>query len=67
MSEQCQNYGKLYSTVWRAPDRLWTRITGKKQNGLLCPSCFDKLAHDLGIELYWECAENGYPTEKEEY
>jgi len=64
MSERCRNCGKLYLTVWRAPDRLWELVTGKKETGLLCPICFDRLARQKGIELYWECEENKYPTSR---
>jgi len=53
--EHCQKCGKPYSIIyWVSPNLLWTKITGKKGNGLYCPKCLDKMARDKGIDLYWE-------------
>jgi hypothetical protein len=51
--ERCQRCGRLYRTVYHAPDLLWKRVTGKTGNGLYCPHCFDSMAREQGIELFW--------------
>ena len=34
------------------------KVTGiKNGSGLMCPRCFDKLARDKGILLFWDCQE----------
>jgi len=61
--ELCRFCDKRYLTVWRAPDYLWEKMTGiKNGSGLMCPKCFDELARKEGIELYWECREDEFPT-----
>lgn len=56
--EHCQKCGKPYQVLyWVIPNKLWTRITGKKGNGLYCPRCLHKMAKEKGIELYWEARE----------
>lgn len=61
--ETCQACGRCYDTVWRAPDPLWARVSGKGEAGKLCPRCFDEKARTQGIALYWECAQGRYPTD----
>ena len=54
--ELCRNCNHRYLTIWRAPDDLWKKVTSiQDESGLLCPKCFDKLARDKGIDLYWNC------------
>jgi hypothetical protein len=57
--ERCQNCGKIYKIIWKAPDDLWEKITGgepgKSVGGLLCPMCFDSLCAANGISLFWDC------------
>ena len=63
LGEKCMNCGLRYSTIYRVPDDIWERITGRSDgSGLLCPRCCDALARDKGIILYWEAAEGEYPT-----
>jgi len=64
-AEICQLCGREYLIVYRLPDDIWERITGKKNGGLLCPICADVLAREAGISLYWETTTNAFPTEKE--
>jgi len=53
--EHCQNCGKSYLTIYRVPDKIWKKITPKKEEGgLLCIECADKGARKLGINLYWD-------------
>lgn len=62
--ERCECCQCPYTTVWRAPDTLWQRLTGRTDGaGLYCPECFDGLAEDMGVALYWECAEGHLPNE----
>lgn len=61
--ERCQRCHELYDFVWYAPDELWERVTGITDgSGLFCPGCFDLMAAEKGIMLYWECAEGAFPT-----
>jgi len=60
--ETCQICKKGYQTVWSAPDNLWKKLNGNNEGGLICLNCFDRIAKENGITLYWECAENEYPT-----
>jgi len=63
-TEICWRCKQGYETVWRAPDVLWSAVTGKLDgSGLSCPGCFDILARDQGIELYWACNANQFPVE----
>lgn len=59
--EKCQRCGKRYLTVYHVPDDVWAKIRPNKHDpdgdlygGLLCPSCADALARNIGIILYWE-------------
>ena len=59
--ERCQVCGMNYLIVWKAPDSLWLELTGRRDgSGLICPQCFDILAREKGIELYWVCAESEF-------
>lgn len=61
--EHCQNCGRSYATVYHLPDDVWKRISPKgNEGGLLCPPCAAAAAYDAGINLWWEAAENEYPT-----
>lgn len=52
MIEYCDDCGRKQPLVWHAQDEVWLEVTGDV-GGVLCPECFDKRAHDLGIMLYW--------------
>ena len=58
--EHCQICGKGYEMVYSVPDEIWSKITPKKGNGLLCIECADKRARKLGIDLYWSANEGGW-------
>ena len=59
--ERCQDCGRRYSEVWRAPDALWANVTGRDDGGgLRCMPCFAAKARERGISLYWECNGNGW-------
>jgi hypothetical protein len=62
--ERCDYCGRHYLSIWRAPDDVWYRVTGLRQSGLMCISCFDALARRLGIGLYWSCECGRYPDEE---
>lgn len=54
-NEHCQDCGRAYALVWKAPDALWHKLMGSEA-GLRCPDCFDKWAAvERGISLEWEC------------
>ena len=60
--ESCDFCGKDYDTVYTVSDKLWEQITGiNNGSGLFCPICFDKMARQKGIELYWKAKEGEYP------
>ena len=53
--ETCKRCKKEYSTVWSVPDFLWEMVTEIKDgSGLLCVNCFDELACEKKITIYWE-------------
>ncbi len=63
--ETCQRCGKNVLRIWHAPDDLWERVTGipgGNHGGYFCIGCFDEMVQDRDILLYWECAEDSYPT-----
>lgn len=61
--EKCQICGTNYLAVWKAPNSLWLKVTGyEESSGLMCPQCFDALAREKGIGLYWVCAESEFPN-----
>jgi len=63
--EVCDHCGVEYYAVWRAPDVLWKRLSGRTDgSGLLCMACFEEAALQGNIALYWECAEGLFPSEK---
>lgn len=45
--ERCQDCGHDYP-LWHAEGNLWERIRGTT-GGLLCPTCFDRQAHEAGV------------------
>lgn len=58
--ERCDNCDNVYSTIYRLPDELWRKATGRNDGGgLLCPVCIDNLLRGL----YWEADEGRFPTE----
>lgn len=61
--ERCQKCGQHVKHVWHAPDEVWEKVTGiRDESGVLCIACFDAKAEAQHIFLYWECCENKYPT-----
>lgn len=63
--EHCQSCGETYSLIYRVPDALWERITGRADgSGLYCIRCLDGLAVTMGISLYWDGAAGNFPTER---
>lgn len=64
--ETCQNCNKKYEIVWNVSDTLWTIVTSRNDGGgLLCMECFDELAREKDIILYWECEIDKFPSEKD--
>jgi len=61
-SERCQYCGHFYLDIYRAPSELWAKIATPKMINLLCMDCFSLIAKNQRISIYWECAENDYPT-----
>jgi hypothetical protein len=63
--ESCDECGAHYDTVYRLPDLLWERISGRDDGGgKLCPACCDRIAREKGIELFWEALEDVHPSGK---
>lgn len=60
--ETCSICKKEYHTIWTAPDELWKKLNNGNEGGLICLGCFDKIARENGLVLYWECAAGGYPV-----
>ena len=59
--EKCQKCGSRYLTVYYVSDDLWQRVTGIKDgSGLYCPNCFDKMAREKHIELYWTAKQGDF-------
>lgn len=62
--ERCQCCGNLYSTIYRVPNEVWAKIAPQPETlgphiehqfgGLLCISCADARAREMGIRLYWD-------------
>lgn len=50
---KCDRCGHGYLTAWIAPDHIWHIVTGRGNDGLICPSCFDEMARGIGIVLVW--------------
>jgi hypothetical protein len=59
--EVCCICKKEYKTVWTAPDDLWKKLNGGNDSGLICIGCYDSIARENGLVLYWECAVGAYP------
>lgn len=61
--EICHSCGHPYTTVWRAPDAIWQAVTGITDgSGLRCLNCFDAEAAIAGINIWWECSLEDFPT-----
>lgn len=61
--ELCHCCGNRCCTFYRAPAALWKRVTGgERGERLLCPRCFDNLAADKDIRLYWEAEADEFPS-----
>ena len=65
--ERCESCEHLYSSVWRAPDEIWNKVTGITDgSGLYCVDCFSEIAEQKNIILYWECQMGEFSTIKNE-
>ena len=62
--EKCKRCKKDFESVWRVDDEIWKRVQGDGDTGNLCANCFDQIARERGIELFWECTEKEYPIKK---
>lgn len=61
--ERCNACGRLYLTVYRVPDDLWAKVTGRTDGGgTWCPTCFGFIASEKGYSLYWEATDADFPT-----
>lgn len=49
--ELCQVCGRPY-VLWSAPNDLYLLVIGNT-TGLFCPTCFDRAAGKLDIDLQW--------------
>lgn len=64
--EQCQYCEKHYEYVWSAPNKTWEKVTGIiDDGGLSCMKCFDDIARQKGIVLYWDCRDTGFKFDDE--
>lgn len=60
--EVCQRCDKEVGVVWHAPNKLWRKVTGFREGGILCVRCFDDLVWErLGTFVYWSCSIRLYP------
>ena len=54
---RCEVCGrKDWPLCWRVPDMVWHEVVDKLgglDGGVMCPSCFHRLAVGVGIELSW--------------
>jgi len=63
--EKCHECKKEYSEVWACSDDLWAIVSGRHDGrGLVCMKCFEKMANDKNITLYWECGAFHLPSGK---
>ena len=61
--EVCQSCSHPYDTVYHVPDSVWARmLPDKAPGGLLCIPCAIRISKEKGIELWWEAAQNDFPT-----
>jgi hypothetical protein len=57
MVEFCERCGARQPIGWMCDsDELWKRVNGTV-NGTLCPLCFDKLAREQNIVVFWHAIE----------
>lgn len=61
-TETCCDCGNEHGYVWHCSDALWIRVWGNNDGGILCVPCFEERARELGVSLWWECAQHDYPT-----
>lgn len=66
--EKCKACGGD-NPVWSANNELWNKVNGSP-NGILCPTCFVKMANEAGIKMFgikpqqeegWISVEDGLP------
>jgi hypothetical protein len=60
-TEICYRCGRGVDVVWHAPDELFWRVNGSDV-GCLCVGCFDLMAEQQGLVLFWEVAAGEWPT-----
>ena len=53
----CEVCKRPYKMAWIASDHMWQTISGHKDDGLICPACFDSLAQSKGVVLAWYVAD----------
>ena len=61
MGELCSGCQDPYLTVYVLPNEVWDQISAGASR--LCPSCADRRARKLGIELYWEAEVGEFPRD----
>jgi len=61
--EKCVRCKKKFGLIWQIDDDIWKKVQGEN-NDNLCANCFDEMARQKGIELYWEATEKEYPIKK---
>ena len=63
-SERCNACGRPYLTIYRVPDDIWAKVTGRTDGGgTWCPTCFEFVATEKGYSLYWEARHGEFPLE----
>ena len=62
--ERCSACGRPYLTIYRVPDDIWAKVTGRTDGGgTWCPTCFEFVATEKGYSLYWEARHGEFPLE----
>lgn len=50
--EFCKRCGRRQPLVWHVTDDLWLEVIGQPE-GVYCPECFNALAAEKRMLLYW--------------
>uniref|UniRef100_A0A6M3XNS9 Uncharacterized protein n=1 Tax=viral metagenome TaxID=1070528 RepID=A0A6M3XNS9_9ZZZZ len=61
----CHNCKRKFREAWKCSDDLWVIVSERHDGrGILCIRCFEKMAQEKGIDLYWECGAFKLPSDQ---